>query len=290
MTIFLIEDSAHGKNNIYQSGSNGLTISDEILTNLQRIPKINDSEEIYIIGEGITYNHKKDKFLIEGEIDTKETFIMKLIDGLYGALFVKSNRKILLPRIKEIYLIFNYKSGDYSISDDNFIMIKNIIGQLLENMDKIDDEHGERGEFAIKSYDLFGELCVNTQNTLSDGNVRKNIIKYNIIPLYTELYTRVLQGGQLGESKELFSLQNKLYDNTLWLRDTCVFERAKKYESLGKSVVIVFGSNHSSHYILRGAEIINDKIIVGGFNYKSKYLKYKQKYLELKNNLNNRVY
>ena len=225
----------------------------------------------------ISRNHKINKFEIEGETDTKEGFIMKMIDGLYGSLFVYNTRERRLSMLKSMFLSQIHNGIDKSISDENLSIILNLINKLLDNMSKMTTQYDE---YAIEAYSLFGQLCMNTRNSLNPENIRYKVFCENIFPLYGELLDKILNKKlPIGEG-EVFDLQNKLYKYTLFLRDSHVYEKAKKYQTMemGYPVVIIFGSNHK----YEGSLKINGVVMSGGFNYKQKYLKYKQKYLELK--------
>ena len=119
---------------------------------------------------------------------------------------------------------------------------------------------------------------MNTRNSLNVENIRYKVFSDYIISMYGELLDKILNKKlPIGEG-EVFELQNQLYYYTLVLRDTYVYEKAKKYQTMGYPVVIIFGSNHK----YEGSIKINGVVMSGGFNYKQKYLKYKQKYLEYK--------
>jgi len=259
---------------------------------------------IYIIAEGEMYSYTQQfngiQFNIEPEVDTTEGLLMKMIDGLRGALLVKTNRNRLVQICRIIFnnahthILIDHRFRDILIKIDTLLQILEI-SSVRDNLDiyptnkmtKISGFtiNGKTINYFAEIFTYFLEICNEITNRLDVGNPRK-VIMQEFSDLYSVLIHKITDYiGVSDANTELFSDpdQSYLYMLTLKLRDTYVAERATQHIINNNQVVIIMGEFHKDG-IKEAIPNIIPIGISGGGKYKQKYLKYKKKYIEYKQN------
>jgi hypothetical protein len=268
--ILLISDTHHGMNDIYTHSRDGLTISNNIFEKI--LAKFPASIEYYILAEATTgekiVTYKGKKFNIVGEITKVEGFLMKMIDGLRGAILVPSIREYMLQMSKDVYS--SVKTGIYYPSEkiaEVSEIIKKIdrLLQIIPTLSLIENRffylHNDDDKKHLSDiYTSFATVCIEIADYLGQSNQRYNLIKNALMIQFGLVINKILNEYKYPESADLESRQSTLYQITLALRDSYVCDTITKINYLPK--IIIFGANHT-HYLSLKLNLL-DTVQIGG--------------------------
>lgn len=271
--ILLISDTNHGMNDIYTHSQNGLTISNNIFDRI--LTKFPASIEYYILAEAttgektVTYRGKK--FNIIGEITKVEGFLMKMIDGLRGAILVPSIREKILQSAMAVFSSVK-TGGIYFLPEKIKIaevseIIKKIdrLLQIIPTLSTIENRffnlHNDDDKKHLADiYSSFATVCIEIADYLGQSNQRYNLIKNVLMQQFGSVIQIILNEYKNPESVDLESRQSTLYQITLALRDSYVCDTITKINYLPK--IIIFGANHT-HYLSLKLNLL-DTVQIGG--------------------------